>query len=326
MKYRNTLFLNSTTIKKIVDIEDALFAIERAFKLFGQKKAVMPAKLYLYLDKYKGDFRAMPAYLCGIGCGIKWVNVHPQNKRKNLPTVMAIMILSDPKNGFPLCVMDATYSTTLRTGAAGGVAAKYLANASSEKVALVGCGVQARTQLEALRSIFEIKEVSIWSIRRYESEKFAGKVKGLKKCVCDTIKECVKDADIVVTTTPSRKPIVKLNWLKKGVHINAIGADANGKQELEPAILKKGKVVIDAWEQASHSGEINVALKERKISKKDIYADIGQIVSKKKRARTNKDEITVFDSTGLAIQDVAIADLIYKRAKKLKKGKYLKFI
>ena len=239
---------------------------------------------------------------------------------------MAIMILSDPKNGFPFCVMDATYSTTLRTGAAGGVAAKYLANASSEKVALVGCGVQARTQLEALRSIFEIKEVSIWSIRRYESEKFARKVKGLKKCVCDTIKECVKDADIVVTTTPSRKPIVKLNWLKKGAHINAIGADANGKQELEPAILKKGKVVIDAWEQASHSGEINVALKERKISKKDIYADIGQIVSKKKRARTNKDEITVFDSTGLAIQDVAIADLIYKRAKKLKKGKYLKFI
>ena len=123
-----TLILDAKTIKNLVTIKDALSSIEKVFKRFGQNKIQMPAKLYIHLDRHKGDFRAMPAYVDGLtGCGIKWVNVHPENKRKGLPTVMAIIILSDPETGFPLCVMDATYATALRTGAAGGVAAKHLA-------------------------------------------------------------------------------------------------------------------------------------------------------------------------------------------------------
>jgi len=148
----------------------------------------------------------------------------------------------------------------------------------------------------------------------------------LKLISTESIEDCVGESDIVITTTPSRKPLVKLEWLKKGTHINAIGADARGKQELDPAILKEAKVVVDAWEQASHSGEINVPLKRGLISRRDIFADIGEIVVGKKKGRITKDELTVFDSTGLAIQDVAICDLIYKTALKNKTGRWIKLI
>lgn len=325
MKKYKTLILNGATIKKIVGIKDAIKAVEKAFGYFGKGKTQMPPKVYIHLDKHKGDFRAMPAYVEGFkGCGIKWVNVHPGNKRKGLPTVMAVIILSDPASGFPLCIMDATYATALRTGAAGGVAAKYLARQNSRKIGLVGCGVQARTQFLALNELFNIKEVNIWGYNRQEATGFRKDMKNLKSMdieIKDTIKECVEDCDIVVTTTPSRKPLVKLKWLKKGVHINAIGADARGKEELDPKILKKAKIVVDAWEQASHSGEINVPLKKGIISKRDIYANIGEIVAGGKKGRTKKGEITVFDSTGLAIQDVAIANIIYRKAKAKKRGR-----
>lgn len=325
-----TLILDNQTIKKLVTIKEAIKAIEQVFRYFGQGKVQMPPKLYIHLDKYRGDFRAMPAYVEGLkGCAIKWVNVHPENIRRSLPTVMAIIIFSDPRNGFPLCVMDATYATALRTGAAGGIAAKYLARPDSKRIALIGCGVQARTQLQALNELFEIERVNIWGPNRAEAIRFIkqmGQLRKLKIQIQNTVKACVKDSDIIVTTTPSRQPLVNSKWIKAGTHINAIGADARGKQELDPMILKRAKIVVDAWGQASHSGEINVPIRKGKLSKKDIYADIGQIVAGKKQGRRKKEEITVFDSTGLAIQDVAIANIIYRKATKLKKGKYVNFI
>lgn len=248
MRKYKTLILDSNTIKKLVGIDEAMKAIEEAFRYLGEGKVQMPPKLYLHLDKYNGDFRAMPAYVNGLkACGIKWVNVHPGNKRKGLPTVMAIMILSDPTNGFPLCIMDATYATALRTGAAGGVAAKYLARKDSRRIGLVGCGVQAKTQLLALNKLFDIEQVNVWGLTRQEASAFikeldssrkGGKKEGKLIVVSHTVQDCVKDCDIVVTTTPSRSPLVRLEWLKQGVHINAIGADAKGKQELDPNFKK----------------------------------------------------------------------------------------
>jgi len=320
-------------IKKLVGIKEALVAVEEAFKRMGQAKTKMPPKLYLDLPQFKGDFRAMPAWIEGFkGCGIKWVNVHPLNKNKGLPTVMGIIILSDPATGFPLCVMDATYLTALRTGAAGGVAAKFLARKESRKVALVGSGAQAHTQLTALLELFNIDEVKVWGPRPKEITRFISFAKKLPKAKkvkiekAKTIKDCVKEADIIITTTPSRKPLICLQWVKKGAHINAIGADACGKQELDHRILKRAKVVVDDLRQASHSGEINVPLKKEEFHRKEIYADIGEIVALKKKARVKRDEITVFDSTGLAIQDVAIANIVYRKAAKSKKVKSVKFV
>jgi alanine dehydrogenase len=136
----------------------------------------------------------------------------------------------------------------------------------------------------------------------------------------------VKDADIVVTTTPARKPIVKAEWIKNGTHINAIGADAKGKEELEPALLKRAKIIVDDKRQSLHSGEINVPVSRGIITEKDIYATLGEVLIDKKKGRMTAQEITVFDSTGLAIQDIAVASLIYKKALKKKIGRYIEFL
>lgn len=324
-----TLILSGRDIKKIIGIKDVIKTVEFAFRCLGEGRAQMPPKIYIHLDKYNGDFRAMPVYIDGLkACGIKWVNVHPENKKKGLPTVMALIILNDSASGFPLSVMDATYITALRTGAAGGVAAKYLARKNSHKIALVGCGAQAKTQLLALNELFSIEQVSVWGPARKQAVQFVKNIQGLrgiKFLVSDTIKDCVKHSDIIVTTTPSRKPLVKSEWIKPGTHINAIGADAKGKQELDPLILKIAKIVVDSREQAAHSGEINVPLSKGQISKNDICADIGEVVAGKK-VRISGEEITVFDSTGLAIQDIAVANFLYRKAIRLKKGKFVNFV
>ncbi len=306
-----------------------LKAVENAFRAYGKNLIQMPAKVYLHLEKYKGDFRAMPAYIKGIeASGIKWVNVHPQNKRFGLPSVMALIILSDPQNGFPLCIMDGTLITNLRTGAAGAVAAKKLAMKDSSIIGLVGCGAQARSQLLALSEMFKIKSVFVWGNKLECCNEFLKDTKhlGLNVKIVDKISDCVRQADIVVTTTPSRKPLVKSEWIKEGTHINAIGADAKGKEELEPKLLKRAKIVVDDWEQASHSGEINVPVSKGVITRKDIHGTLGEVIVGKKAGRVNSQEITIFDSTGLAIQDLAVAHLVYKRAVEKRIGKWISLL
>ncbi len=323
---KKTLILAKSQIKNLIGMPEALEAVEKAFTFYGKNLVQMPAKIYLHLDKYSGDFRAMPAYIEGMeACGLKWVNVHPKNERFGLPAVMALILLSDPRTGLPLAIMDGTFITNLRTGAAGGIAAKYLARKDSSVVALVGCGAQARTQLMALKYLFKIKLVYVWGNKIEYAKQFLRDTRhyGLKMQIKEKISECVKDADIVVTTTPARSPIVKSAWIKEGTHINAIGADARGKEELEPSLLKRARIIVDDWNQASHSGEINVPLAKGIIKKKDIYATLGEILVGQKKARANARQITIFDSTGLAIQDLAVANLVYKKAMKKKIGRWV---
>jgi alanine dehydrogenase len=277
----------------------------------------MPPKLYIPIEKYDGDFRAMPAYIGQTdSCGVKWVNVHTGNRKLGMPAVMAVIILSDPSNGMPLAIIAGTYITNLRTGAAGAVAAKYLANSFSSSAGFVGCGSQALFQLMALLCIFKLKTVFAYDAEPDQLKRFVQRAKllGVAVKISDDVPSCVAMKDIVVTTTPSRKPIIRADWISPGTHINAIGADAKGKSELDPAILTKSKVVVDDVAQAAHSGEINVPMADGLFKESDIYATLGQIVIGKRRGRTSKSEITVFDSTGLAIQDIAAATYIYRRA------------
>ncbi len=326
---KKTLILTNSDIRRLINMPAVLKAVENAFMSYGKNLIQMPAKVYLHLEKYNGDFRAMPAYIKGIeASGIKWVNVHPKNKRFGLPSVMALIILSDPKNGFPLCVMDGTLITNLRTGAAGAIAAKNLARKDSSVIGLVGCGAQARTQLLALNELFKIKSVFVWGHKSEYCDKFLKDTEnlGLNVKIVDKVSDCVRQADIVVTTTPSRKPLVKSEWIKEGTHINAIGADARGKEELEPKLLKRAKIVVDDWEQASHSGEINVPVSKGIISRKDVHGTLGEVIAGRKAGRINSKEITIFDSTGLAIQDMAVAYLVYKRAVEKRIGRWISFL
>lgn len=312
------LVLDRRETEELLDMSEALKAVENAFKLEANGETIMPPKLYLDLPEYHGDFRAMPAYIDG-SAGLKWVSVYPDNRQRNYPCVMAIIILSDPETGSPLAIMDGTYITSMRTGAAGGVAVKYLARRSSSVIGIVGAGVQARTQLLAIGEVLpNIAEVKVFDLYGDMSQKYAEEMAAklnISIRPVQTIGEAT-EADVVVTTTTSAAPIVKKQHIRPGTHINAIGADGRGKQELETDVLKNAKIVVDDIEQASHSGEVNVPLLKNLIALDDIYAIMGEIVAGKKRGRENDEEITVFDSTGLAIHDIICAKVVYNKARK----------
>ncbi len=317
-----TLILTDDEVKQLLDMREVLDAVERAFKEKGLGKVQMPPKVYLFYEEYSGDLRVMPSYLESLGISaVKIVNVHPMNKaRYGLPTVMAVVVLVDPKSGFPLSIMGGSWLTAMRTGAAGGIAAKYLARKDSETICFIGAGTQARTQLMALSLVLErIKRSKIYDVVEEASKmfaEFASKiVSGADIEVCASPKDAVSEADVIVTATPSRQPVVMSEWISEGVHFNCIGADAPGKEELDPNILLRAKIVVDDMEQAIHSGEVNVPIKRGILKREDIYSEIGEIVAGLKKGRESRDEITVFVSTGLAIQDAVTAKLAYDKAR-----------
>lgn len=292
-------------------MEETVAAVEEAFAAHGRKETIMPAKVYLPLEKYAGDFRAMPVYFEGTA-GIKWVNAHPKNPSKHaLPAVMAVLIYSDPETGCPLAIMDATHITAFRTGAAGAVAAKHLARKGAESVGLVGCGVQAGALLSALRAFFSLKRLTLFDRSGEATERFQ-KAHGGEAASLAEVAAC----DIVCTTTPSREPVLRREMIRPGTHINAMGADAPGKQELDPKILKEGRVFLDDMTQASESGEVNVPLHKDEIQASDIAGTLGEVVAGIKAGREFDEQITVFDSTGLAVQDLAVARRVYDAARK----------
>jgi alanine dehydrogenase len=324
------LILKRKEVEKILplkEIKKVINVVEKAFFDFSEGVVQMPPKMYLTFKEFDGDLRIMPAFSKRLlMAGTKIVNVHPQNPKKGLLSVMAIIILNDPKTGIPLALMDGTWITALRTGATSAVATKYLARKDAKTLGVVGAGFQAITQITAISKVKKLKEILVYDIREEAVEKLAKILAKEKIKIKKASLEEVCQKDILVTATPAREPIIKKEWIKPGTHINAIGADAEGKQELDPEILKIAKIVVDNFEQASHSGEINVPLSKGLIKKENIFGELGEIVAGKKPGRENEDEITIFDSTGLAIQDLYTATLVYKEAKRKKIGKEIKII
>lgn len=320
--------LSRDVVKNLVSVPEIVRTVEEAFRAKGSDKAQMPMKSYVFFEDHKGDFRTMPAYIKEKGAaGVKIVNVHPRNPEKHdLPSVMATVQLLDPRTGAPLSIMDGTLITKLRTGGAGAVAAKYLASKDADTVGIIGAGAQGRTQLEALNEVIDIDEVFVKDKIQRKSKEFANEME--KKLDLDIFpvqdtKEAVLESDVVVTVTPREKPIIDNEWISEGMHINAIGADAPEKQELDPRILNRSKIIVDDLEQATHSGEISIPLSEGKLLKENIYGDIGEILVGKKKGRSSNEDITIFDSTGLAVQDIACAWEIYQKAEKRGLGKEL---
>jgi alanine dehydrogenase len=323
------LLLSEQEATELLSIEEVMVAVENVFREKALGYAQMPPKVYLDFAKYNGDVRAMPAYLERLDvASVKIVNSHPDNPRKfGLPTVSATVVLLDPRNGALLALMAGNSITAMRTAAAGGIAAKYLANKDSATAGFVGAGVQAKAQLQALLLVFpDLEEIRVCNIARKAAEAFASEAKNraaARVVVVGGEEEAVRGADIVVTTTPSKKPLVFDAWVSEGTHFNCIGADAPLKEELDLAILKRAKIVVDDLEQAAHSGEINVPVSQGVLSEKDVWAEFGDLVAGTKPARTSKDEITVFDSTGLAIQDAATVELVYKKALSQRTGCFI---
>jgi alanine dehydrogenase len=304
-----TLLLDRNAIKTLMRMSEVIKVVEGAFRMWGEGRGNMPAKTYLSVEH--GDFRAMPAALPGCA-GMKWVNVHPRNPSLGLPSVMAILIYNDPETGYPLAIMDATEITAYRTGAAAAIASKYLARQDSHTVGIIGAGFQAYTQILAHAELFSPISINAFDVSKAAVDRLMHSLPpfSIKSC---SVQEAVA-SDIVCTLTPSRNPIVKKEWVMAGTHINAVGADAPGKQELDPSILKEAIVVVDDLRQASTSGEINVPIQKGIYTIREVHGTLAELVVGKKKGRPDNRAITVFDSTGIAVEDIAVAKFLFEKA------------
>ena len=323
MIHMKTLILAEKDVKRLLSMEEAMEAVELAFAEKGMKRTQLSPKVRLSYQKYNGDLRTTSSYLEGLDISaVEVMNVHEDNRaRFKMPTVMGTVIMIEPKNGSPIAIIGGTYLTDLRTGAVGGIAAKHLARKDSKIVGLIGAGAQAKTQLMALLTIYgSLEEIRVWSRTKHTREELLAHVKKehgkriTRVIPVERAEDAVRGADIVATTTPSKFPIVLDDWIKSGMHINCIGADAPGKQELDPAVLKRAKIVVDDLEQGSHSSEVNLPLLQGLLDQKSIWCGLGEIVAGLKQGRASDDEITVFASTGLAIQSAVTANIAYKKA------------
>lgn len=300
--------IDAQVVGKLIDAATVTETVEAVFRAFGQGEAHMPAKVYLNVPE--GDFRAMPAYIPG-AAGVKWINVHTKNpERGTLPTVMGLILYNDPETGRPLALIDGTLITKYRTGAAAAVAARHLARPGARTLGLVGCGGQAEIHLAVVAQALRPEEILLADARRENAERVAAHFPHLPCRVVGIEEACA--ADVICTLTPSHEPVVRRAWIRPGTHINAMGADAPGKQELETELLLAGRVFVDDWEQASHSGEINVAYHAGRLSA--VAGTLPDVLCGRNPGRTSAEEITIFDSTGLAIQDLAVAHGIYQEA------------
>ncbi len=284
-------------------------AVREAFIDHGNGNCVMPPKTYVTLPG--GDFRTMPSYLPGLQiAGVKVVNVHPDNHARGLPTVMGMTILLDPPTGEPVAILNATALTDLRTGAVAAVATDALSSKKNGTLGIIGAGRQARSGLLAISEVFQVESVRVWSRNDKTATRFAEEFPDLNITV--TSLEQASDATVLLTTTPSTKPLINNEWVADGTHINAIGADAPGKQELDPNLLTRSQIFVDDREQAVHSGEVNVPIRDGLLSPEDITGTMGEVLIGK-FTRRDPESVTIFDSTGIAITDLAAASVALQK-------------
>ncbi len=317
-----TLYLTQDQVESVLDMKSTIEAVESGFREMGNDNIEMPARVYLHFEK--GVLIAMPAYMPGLNAaGTKLVTVHPGNKAEyGLPAVIARIVLNSPENGVPLAIMDGTYITALRTGAAGATGIKYLSRENSKVVGLCGLGVQGRSQVMGLMEVRPgVEKVKVYDIIPEAKAAFAKemgeKYPGVSFIPVDSPKEAVEGSDIVITCTPSPEAFIDGAWLKDGCHVSAIGADIAAKRELMTSVIQRcDKLVVDFIPQAFVVGDFAKPKEEGVITEDDIYAEMGEVVAGKKKGRESPSEVTLFKATGLAIQDVGTAHKVYQLAKK----------
>ncbi len=326
-----TLLLTGKEVKGLLNMPDAILAVEQGYKAYNQNMVEQPPIVSIDITEYNGEMDIKAGYskateMIAVKTAVGyWDNP----KRYQLPTGLAVITLYDAKNGYPICIMDGSLITGYRTGAAGGVSAKILARENSESVGVIGAGSQARMQVMAINEVLPVKTVKVWSPVEEEQIKYKKDMESLLNISvtpCSQAEEAVSDSDIVVTATPAKALIVRSRWIRPGTHIIAIGADMEGKQELDPKIFSLAKVVVDSKSQCIARGETQNPVKAGILAPEDIYAEIGEILSGTKSGRENQEEVTLFDSTGMSIQDNMTACKIYEKAVISGAGNYIQLI
>ena len=320
MTVKKTLILNHEEVKALLDLDIVIKAVEEAFHDHYLHYAENPDRTALTFNKYSGMLGIMPCYIEGLdACGVKIISHHGRNFEKGLPESMGLIVFNDPSTGFPLAIMDSVYITKARTGAASAVSAKYLSREDSEVIGLIGTGATSVHQILALCSVRKIKKINIFDINPIAMETFKNKlsyfpvvVKSMSGC-----EEICSRSDILVTCTTSVSSVIRGEWIKPGTHIISVGADMPQRRELDPGVFNKAVLIVtDLINQAMITGDINDAINAKIIQKEKTLITLGEIVTQKKQERSSNSDITIFKSTGMAIQDIATANIIYDLALK----------
>ena len=312
--------MSDSDVASLLTMREAIEAVEGAFAQLHRGKVVMPTRSTMMFPEYNGSISLMPSYLEESKAqATKIISIYPDNPKKRLPTTAAWIVVNDPETGQIKAFMDGTFLTGVRTGAVSGVAAKYLAPRDARVAAVFGAGAQARNQVWAAATVRKLDEIRVYDPIKPAVDRFAADMEArLRIPIVKSIsgEEACRGADIVLTATTSKTPVVKRAWLDDRVHISAIGAFYPDWRELETGIIRDAKVVIDEWDAIRlESGDILIPIKEGAIDESHIYADLGQLVTGEKQGRTTSDGITVFKSVGIAIQDSSVANLVLKKLK-----------
>ena len=314
-----TLLLKKEEVSRLISMKEVIGTVEEAYKAFNSGQVIQPAYVGMHLpaggeiDFKLGYCRSNEVISMKASSG----GFTDNPTAHGVPSGMGTVLLFDARTGALICVMDGTLITGLRTGAAGAVSVKVLARKNAKRIASIGTGNQARMQIRAIHEVMKIEQVHAWdshpdALRKYKAD-IEGEF-GIPVVMAGSKKEAVEQADILITTTRGKGSLVEAAWVRPGTHIVAIGTDQRGKQELDPEIFRNAKIVNDSIEQCTEKGETWHPLDRNIIAKGDIHAEIGEILLGRKPGRESDDEVTIFDSTGMAIQDNTTSARIYRNA------------
>jgi ornithine cyclodeaminase len=313
------LVLSEKQVQSLIDLDELIAALEQAHIQYSTGKAIMPVRLVVPLPQIQGRITSMPGYLNeDKTLGMKVVTYFQDNPKQNLPAILATIMLFSSDTGKMLAAMDGGYITAIRTACASALATRTLANANTPVLGILGAGVQARAHIQALTRVRKLSRIKLYSpsgtsARRIKED--LEKPWGLAIEVVDSAQAAVRDSDLLVTVTTAKDPIVQAEWLKPGVHINAVGSHRPDLREIDGATMKRAKVVVDSHDAVmAECGDILLALKEQSIGAADIHGEIGEVLAGVKAGRSSPSEVTLYKSVGIAIQDVAAAQLVYRKA------------
>lgn len=313
------ILLTEDDVRALVTMDDLIDTMERALSEFSAREVAQPLRSVLEIGPQKSYFGVMPASIPSLpALGTKLVTVFGSNPERGLPTHLATIILLDPDTGALLAIVDGRYITEARTAATSAVSVKHLARTDAGVLALIGSGVQARSHLEAIARVRQLREVRVWSRSADNRNAFVRDMQshtGAPLRATASAEEAVRGADIVALVTAAREPVVRNEWISNGTHLCAVGACRPDQREMAAALVARSLLYVDSRQGAlAEAGDIVLAMKDGAIAPSHIVGELGELVAGTCRRRGSDDQVTIFKSLGMAVEDVAAAHLAYARA------------
>ncbi|WP_442601530.1 ornithine cyclodeaminase family protein [Paenibacillus sp. KN14-4R] len=317
------LVLTAADQAQLVKMDEVIEAVGMALAEYSSGRAIAPIRTFIPVAEGNGTALFMPSFVAGAkSLGVKFVSVYPNNKQINKKTIYGLMVLSDMMTGEPLAILEASYLTVIRTGAASGLATKLLSRENAKVLGVIGTGAQSRGMIEAVRCVRTIEEIRLYNRNLDKAHTLAEELrnevgsKGLRINVVSEADQAVQGADIVITATNSSEPVFSAAAITSGLHVNAIGSFRPHMQELPTELIVQAhKVVVESIETAlDETGDLLIPIEQCVFTPNEIHAELGEIVSGIKQGREHDEEITVFKSVGLAAMDVVVAKVLYDRA------------